>query len=219
MELEINTKSLAIIIPFTISVVCGAFYLGFTINSARIEHFKDIIEEYKKSSQLDAPGLLSSLRQSATALTLSASEKRALDEAKIRVDEYAGRIGVCEAKLETAENSLTKMKENFAKGEAQCSASIDKLEKEIESYVKESTEIKTHEGAAVELIPNRIMLGISSIYSGYAMININSESMRINIGEGKEILSDNRKCILWLTELDVKNYQATFKLNCPYKIN
>lgn len=219
MELELNAKSLAIIIPLAISVIGGAFYLGFTINSARIEHFKDIIEEYKKSSQLDAPGLLSSLRQSATALTLSTSEKRAFDEAKVRVDEYASRIGVCEAKLNTAENSLRNMKERFAKGEAQCSASIDNLKKEIESYVKESVEIKIHKGTAVELIPNRIMLGVSSIFSDSAMININSESMMINIGEGKDIISENRKCILWLTELDINNGQGVFKLNCPFKAN
>ena len=219
MELEINAKSLTIIIPVVISVLGGAFYLGLTINSARIEHFKDIIEEYKKSSQLDAPGLLSSLRQSATALTLSASEKRAFDEAKVRVDEYASRIGVCEAKLKATENTLTNMKENLAKGEAQCSVSIDKLKKEIESYVKESVEIKIQKGTAVELIPNRIMLGVGSIFSDYAMININSESMMINIGESKDILSDNRRCTLWLTELDVRNSQGTFKLNCPFNAN
>ncbi|EMH2329684.1 hypothetical protein RRR72_001365 [Citrobacter freundii] len=217
MEFELNAKSLAIIIPCAISVVGGAFYLGFAINSARIEHFKETIEEYKQSSQLDAPGLLSSLRQSATALILSASEKRAFDEAKIRVDEYASRIGVCEAKLNATESSLTNIKGNFARKEAQYLSSIDKLKKEIESYVKESVEIKINKGTAIELIPNRIMLGVSSINSNYAMININSESMMINIGEGKDILSDNRRCILWLTELDMRNNQGTFKLNCSFK--
>ncbi|MCU6668889.1 hypothetical protein M8013_09015 [Enterobacteriaceae bacterium H4N4] len=214
MEFEINTKSLAIIIPVAISIIGGSFYLGFTINSARVEHFKDTIEEYKKSNQLDAPGLLSSLRQSATALTLSATERRALDEAKVRVDQYASRIGVCEAKLSSTENSLTNTKENLAKGEAQCSASIVKLKEQIESYVKESAEIKTRRGGSVELIPNKARLGLSAVFTNSATININSESMNINIGEGKDILIDNIKCKLWLTELDVRNDQATFKFNC-----
>lgn len=215
MQFEINTKSLAIIIPLAISVIGGAFYLGFAINSSRIEHFKDIIEEYKESSQLDAPGLLSSLRQSSMALTLSASEKRAFDEAKERVDEYAGRIGVCDAKLISAEDTLRKMKENFAKKEVQYTASIDDLKKEIKSYVKESTNITVRRGHAVELIPNKTMLGLSSIFSDSAMININSDSMMINVGEGKSITSESRKCILWLKEVDVSNGQGFFKLNCP----
>lgn len=215
MELGINAKTLAIIIPLSISVVAGAFYLGFAINSARVEHFKDVIEEYKQSKQLDAPGLLSALRQSATALTLSATERHAFDEAKVRVDEYASRIGVCKAQLNATEHSLTNLRENTAKDRAQCSASIDRLQKEINTYIKESVEIKVHTGTAVELIPNRVMLGIDSIRSNYAYININSDSTIINIGEGKDILSDDKKCTLWLTALDEKDGQGTFKLNCP----
>ena len=215
MGLELNAKSLAIIIPLAISAIGAAFYVGLAINSSRIEHFKDIIEEYEKSSQLDTPGLLSSLRQSTTALTLSVSEKNAFDEAKKRVDEYAGRIGVCDAKLISTEDSLRKMKEDFAKEEIQYAASIDGLKQEIQSYIKKTTDIKIRRGHAVELIPNKTMLGLSSIFSDSAMININSESMMINVGEGKSITSENRRCVLWLTEADVSNGQGVFKLNCP----
>jgi hypothetical protein len=217
MELKLNNTSISIIFSVVISVVGGVFYLGFSINSARVEHLKEIVDEYKNSNQLDAPGLLSSLRQSANALTLSASERHALDDAKARVDEYASRIGSCEAKLKVVEGKVTQMTEKNAKDQAQYSAALRNLKVELESYIAESSEIKVRGGVAVELIPNKVMLGVGSVYSSYAVININSETTPINIGESKKIFSDTRECVLWLTGLDVKNNEGTFKLNCPIR--
>ena len=124
MEIRVNGTSLSIIAPILISAIGGAFFLGLSINSARVEHLKEIVEEYKLSSQLDAPGLISSIRQSANALTLSATERQALGDAQARVNEYIQRIGVCEGKIGGYESEIIKIQENLSRSQSQCSETV-----------------------------------------------------------------------------------------------
>ncbi|WP_407434764.1 hypothetical protein [Lelliottia sp.] len=215
MEIKISGTTLIVLVPIALTIIGGAYALGHAINSAQVEHQKEIIEEYKNSSQLDAPNLISALRQSANALTLSATERRVFDDAKTRVDEYAGRIGACDVKLKEAEKKITEMTEHFTKEQAQCSAKIKNLKVELESYVPETKEIKLKLGIAAELIPGKVMLGINSVYNNRAVIYVNSDTIFLNIGESTRIKSDKRECNLWLTGVDEKEGEGIFKLNCP----
>lgn len=215
MEIKISGTALGVLVPVVVTIIGGAFALGHSINSAQVEHQKEIIEEYKNSSQLDAPNLISALRQSANALKLSATERHALDEAKTRVDEYARRIGVCEVKLKESEQKITKMTESSTKEQTQCAAQIQNLKSELESYVPETKDIKLKLGIAAELIRGKVMLGINAIYNSRAFINVNSDTIFLNVGESTKIKSDKRDCDLWLTGVDEKAGEGIFKLNCP----
>lgn len=215
MEFRVSGTSLSIIAPIIVSIIGGTFYLGLSINSARVEHLKEIVDEYKRSNQLDAPGLISSIRQSANALTLSATERQALAETQVRVDEYAQRIGVCEGKLSGYKSEIVKIKESLSRNQSQCSETVRALKTELNSYISESSEIKATKGTAAEVIPNKVMLGIQSIYENRAVININKETVFISVGESKEIINSGRVCDLWLQSVDTKDDVATFKLNCP----
>ncbi|ELN9421166.1 MULTISPECIES: hypothetical protein [Enterobacter] len=215
MEIKISGTGLSILIPVVISFIGGAYAVGQSINSAQVEHQKEIIEEYKNSSQLDAPNLISALRQSANALKLSATERHALDDAKTRVDEYARRIGVCEVKLKESEQKITQMTESSTKEQTQCAAQIQNLKSELESYVPETKDIKLKLGIAAELIRGKVMLGIGAIYNSRAVINVNSDTIFLNVGESTKIKSDRRDCDLWLTGVDEKAGEVIFKLNCP----
>lgn len=215
MEIKISGTALGVLVPVVVTIIGGAFALGHSINSAQVEHQKEIIEEYKNSSQLDAPNLISALRQSANALKLSATERHALDEAKTRVDEYARRIGVCEVKLKESEQKITKMTESSTKEQTQCAAQIQNLKSELESYVPETKDIKLKLGIAAELIRGKVMLGINAIYNSRAFINVNSDTIFLNVGESTKIKSDRRDCDLWLTGVDEKAGEGIFKLNCP----
>lgn len=215
MEIKISGKGLSILIPVVISLIGGAYAVGQSINSAQVEHQKEIIEEYKNSSQLDAPNLISALRQSANAIKLSATERHALDDAKTRVDEYAKRIGVCDVKLKESEQKITQMTESSTKEQTQCAAQIQNLKSELESYVPETKDIKLKLGIAAELIRGKVMLGIGAIYNNRAVINVNSDTIFLNVGESTKIKSDRRDCDLWLTGVDERAGEGIFKLNCP----
>ncbi|HHQ4778801.1 TPA: hypothetical protein ACSP0C_002540 [Aeromonas veronii] len=215
MEVKISGTVLSVIAPITASVIGGAFYLGLSINSARVEHLKEIVDEYKLSSQLDAPGLITSIRQSANALTLSATERKSLDDANVRVDEYARRIGTCEGKLNNYESEIINIKENLSRSQSQCAETVRTLKSELNSYISDASVITATKGIATELIPNKFMLGIQSIYDSRAVININKETIFINVGESTEITTSERKCELWLQSVNAHEDVATFKLNCP----
>ena len=45
MEIKLDGKGLGIAIPILLTIIGGAFFLGLSINSARIEHLKDIVKE------------------------------------------------------------------------------------------------------------------------------------------------------------------------------
>lgn len=215
MEVKLSGTAMSIISPIIVSVIGGSFYLGLSINSARVEHLKETVDEYKLSSQLDAPGLIISIRQSANALTLSATERKALDEAHVRVDQYAQRIGVCEGKLNGYESDISQLKENLSRSQSQCSETVRTLKTELNSYLSDSSLIKAKKGIASDLIPNKFMLGIQSIYDNRAVININEETIFINVGESTRITTKERSCDLWLQSVDAGQYTAIFKLNCP----
>jgi hypothetical protein len=215
MEIKITGTALSIIAPIVVSVIGGAFYLGLSINSARIEHLKEIVDEYKLSSQLDAPGLITSIKQSANALTLSATERKSLDEAHVRVDEYAQRIGVCEGKLNGYESEIVQIKESLSRSQSQCSETVRTLKSELNSYLSDTSLINAKKGIATELIPNKFMLGIQSIHESRAVVNINKETIFINVGESTKITTGDRNCDLWLQSVDTTEDAATFKLNCP----
>ncbi|WP_265467825.1 hypothetical protein [Aeromonas salmonicida] len=215
MEVKISGTVLSIIAPITASVIGGVFYLGLSINSARVEHLKEIVDEYKLSSQLDAPGLITSIRQSANALTLSATERKSLYDAHVRVDEYAQRIGMCEGKLNGYESEIIQIKENLSRSQSQCSETVRALKSELNSYLSDSSVITATKGIATELIPNKFMLGIQSIYDSRAVININKETIFINVGESTKITTSERRCDLWLQSVNTSEGVTTFKLNCP----
>lgn len=215
MEIKISGTALGVLVPVVVAIIGGVFALGRSINSAQVEHQKEIIEEYKNSSQLDVPNLISALRQSANELKLSATERHVLDDAKTRVNEYAKRIGACDVKLKEAEQKITQMTEGFTKEQTQCAAQIGNLKSELESYVPETKDIKLKRGIAAELIRGKIMLGIGSIYNNRAVIYVNSNTIYLNVGESTKIKSDRGDCDLWLTGVDEKADEGVFKLNCP----
>lgn len=215
MEIKISGTALGVLVPVVVTIIGGAFALGRSINSAQVEHQKEIIEEYKNSSQLDAPNLISALRQSANALKLSATERHVLDDAKARVNEYARRIGACDVKLKESEQKITQMTEGFTKEQTQCVAQIGNLKSELESYVPETKDIKLKLGIAAELIRGKVMLGVGAIYNNRAVIYVNSNTIYLNVGESTKIKSDRRDCDLWLTGVDEKAGEGIFKLNCP----
>ena len=75
-----------------IATLIGAGYkFGLDVNTANLKRQEGIVEEYKRSTQLDAPGLVSSLNQSAEALILAAHERKALTNAESRSQQYAAK--------------------------------------------------------------------------------------------------------------------------------
>lgn len=215
VELKPNRANLTVLIPITLSLMGGLFYLGMHINSARVDHLKEIIREYERSSQLDAPELVRSINQSAKALQLSSSERRAFDEAKNRVDEYAARIGRCEADLNKSKSSELELREKLAKTQTQCSETVRSLQAELASFIANETEIVAKIGTAAEVIHNHLMIGVQAIYDDRAVINLNSSTMFIRVGESTEIAIKERNCSLWLSKVDRSKNEATFRLICP----
>lgn len=215
IEIKLNGTALSIAVPVLVSIVAGAFFVGLHINSARVDHFKELVREYERSSQLDAPGLVRSIDQSAKALQLSSSERQAFDAAKDRVDEYAVRIGSCEATLENAVSTELELRESLAKSQMQCSDAVRSLREELASYVAEESEIVAKVGTAAEVIRNNVMLGVQSIYATRAVINLNSSTVFINVGESTGVRTEGRQCNLWLSKVDTSKHEATFRLVCP----
>ncbi|MBN7821292.1 hypothetical protein [Bowmanella yangjiangensis] len=214
MELKLDGKGLGITIPILLTIIGGAFYLGLSINSARVDHLKDIVKEYERSTQLDAPNLVSSINQSAKALKLSSSERKAFDVARERVDEYASRVGTCEAKLENSNSKVIELTEGLANSKSICESNIQILKNELNSFLAESSILTAKGATAVELIPNQVMLGVQSLYDGRAVVSINGETVFIDLGGKYRISSSNNNCNMWLTRIDRVEKEADFKLAC-----
>jgi hypothetical protein len=214
MELKLDGKGLGIAIPILLTIIGGAFYLGLSINSARIEHLKDIVKEYERSTQLDAPNLVSSINQSAQALSLSSTERKAFDVARLRVDEYASRIGTCEGNLEKINEKSIELTENLANSKSLCEANIQTLKIELNSFLAESSTLTAKGATAVELIPNQVMLGVQTLYDNRALVSVNGETVFIDLGGKYKISSSNNNCNMWLTRIDRMSKEADFKLVC-----
>lgn len=214
MEIKVTGNGFGIIVPIFLTIVGGAFYLGFTIKSSQVEHLQSLVSEYQRSGNLDAPGLVSSLNQSAKALSLSASERKSYETTKERVEEYAERIGVCEANRKESDDKVVKITEELATYKQQCNIQVAKLKEELNAFLPESKTITVHKGGAVDLIPNKVMLGITSIYENRAVFSINGTDVFLHLGENYSVRSVHSTCEVWLTKIAPSRDQLDVKVVC-----
>lgn len=194
--------SLGWVFSMAVPIGGGCYMLGLNTSSERVEHLKATVAEYEKSGQFNAPDLIKSLRQSADAINLSASERTDFDKTKIRVKEYQSHIDQCESKLKDTTNSFI-----------QCSASIDKFKTELKSYTAEGKEWILSRGDSVDLIQNKLVLGLAYVGIDNVDVVIDSKRSKMEIGSKKEIKTDLAECSLWLTNIN-KDDKVTFKFNC-----
>lgn len=214
MEIKFNGKDIGIAIPIILTILGGAYGLGLKVNSSRLEHQKEIVKEYERSSQLDAPGLVSSLNQSAKALTLASHERKAYDTARLRVDEYVEKLEVYKVNLAEREQKITQLTQKIAMVESQYQNQVNDLKSELESYLATSEELMAKKGVALELIPNHVMLGVQSVYDSRAVLNINGDSKFLAVGESYKIKSNVISCDLWLTEVSELEGEVKLKQVC-----
>lgn len=216
MEVVITGKQiatyLAIGVPVLVALFAGAYKVGLDLNAANLKHKEDLVKEYERSSQLDAPGLVSSLNQSAEALVLASHERKAFDTARNRVDEYAEKLGSYEASLAESREKITQLTEKLAQNEAQYDIKIKKLKSELESYLASSSTLTAEKGTATELIPNHTMLGVQSVYGDRAVLNFEGRDIYIDVGESYSIETDTTACVFWLTKVFPKEERVEIKL-------
>ena len=216
MEVVITGKQiatyLAIGVPVLIAIFAGAYKVGLDVNVANLKHKEDLVKEYERSSQLDAPGLVSSLNQSAEALVLTKHERKAFDTARNRVDEYAEKLGNYEASLAESREKITHLTERLAQNEAQHEIKIKKLKSELESYLASSSTLIVEKGTATELIPNHKMLGIQSVYDDRAVLNFEGRDIFLDVGASYSIETNTTACIFWLTKVFPKDERVEIKL-------
>ncbi|MGC9402236.1 hypothetical protein ACP43V_07280 [Vibrio genomosp. F10 str. 9ZC157] len=218
MEVVITGKQIAtyltIGIPLLVAIFAGVYKVGLDVNAANLKHKEDLVKEYERSSQLDAPGLVSSLNQSAEALVLSSHERKAFDVARNRVDEYAAKLGGYEADLAERGEKITQLTERLAQSEAQYEIKIKKLKSELESYLMPSSTLTAEKGTATELIPNHAMLGVQSVYGERAVFKFDGSDIYLDVGQSYSIKADEISCVLWLTKVFPKDDKVELKLVC-----
>ncbi|MEZ8233336.1 hypothetical protein AB6C62_07570 [Vibrio splendidus] len=218
MEIRLTGKdigvSIGVAIPILFSIIAGSYAVGLYMNSSRLEHQKDIVKEYERSTQLNAPGLVSSLNQSAQALTLSAHERKAFDVARNRVEDYAARIGIFDVQQSELNEKVIELTKSLSSNKEQYDSHVSALKQELESFLATSSIIVVKKGEAVELIPNHVMLGISSVYSDRAVFNINGDSVFLDLGESYNVKSSSSSCDVWLTKVISSPEEVVLKLVC-----
>ena len=218
MEIVITGKQLAtylaVGVPALVAIFAGAYKLGLDVNSANLKHKEDIIKEYQRSSQLDAPNLVSSLSQSAEALTLASHERKSFDLARKRVDQYAEKIGAYENDLSEKNDEITRLNQLVGTKDAQYQNQVNKLKAELEQYLASASELTVKRGIATQLVPNEVMLGVKSVYPSRAVFNVQGRDVYLSVGDSHRVEAKSVTCEFWLMRVSSSDDEAEIKLVC-----
>lgn len=129
------------------------------------------------------------------------------------MDEYAKKLGVSEANLAECEEKITQLTQTLAKRDTQYDNQLSRLKSELESYLAASSILRAKKGVVTEIIPNHVMLGVQSVYSNRAVLNIDGRDVYLDVGESHPIKTDATSCNLWLIKL-LDNDEVEIQLVC-----
>lgn len=212
MEVKLSGTALSIIVPAIISAIGGSYYLGSQTSSERVTHYKELIDEYKSSSELNAPEFLKSLNRVAKSIELSEKEKNEFAGLQIQMAEKSSQLVQCHNEVESISSTSRDNLSQCNLRNEKLQINVDELSNELAILNVKSSSFSLKSGEAQELIPNTLSVGVQDIYSNRAYVTFDNDTKNLYVGQLAVKRLDNKKCSLFLES--TTSQVAKFKFSC-----
>lgn len=187
--------------PLIVTAAAGFIYLTLNINKAHIEALESEIKTYEKSNTWKLPETLKQLNKVSDKLLNQIDTQDNISRIKIENLELSTK----QKDLEAALSSATLERDQLQK-------KVDSLSSELRASLLKSFTFQISEGESMELVKNRVTLGLSTVYSSSVSSNVNNDNLSLDIGGNTKISYMNHSCTLTLTK--VVRPSATFTFTC-----
>jgi regulator of replication initiation timing len=173
-------------------------YLAWTAQSARITLLEERNEDLKESTDWKLPATIQSLNEVSERVRLETDEREKLESLA--------------TENETLRSDNDKLKDSVATLEER----VGSLEAELKKSVASTDTFELSEGQSADLIENRVTMGVATIYSNYAQVNLNNEQQSLDVGNSTTFPYAEQECTITLKEIiyDSSPKKAVFSFGC-----
>ncbi len=198
-SIEVNTKNVLWAIGAFAAIVATTAGAVWAIRIDRLEQLKHENEIIKESKDWKLPETLNSLNELSKKVTLQIEEREKL-------------------------NALTSERESLIKSNNELQAEISKLKDanaQLDVALKQSIlatqYFEVARGESADLIKNAVAVGVETVYSDSAEININNDHHRLKITNTVEFPYANQTCVLQLRGIKSAVDKCAFSFGCKSK--
>lgn len=202
ITVELTWKKIGVISSSAI-VASAAIIAGtWEIRKDYIDSLKTEIAAFKETEHWKVPETIQQLGAISEKLNNQMTFKDEYERLKGEQKTYAA------TKAQLTNDLSSSKKENLVLKEK-----IESLSKELKSLSTTPREMTLTGGESIELVKNKIVLGIDDVYSGFVSIRINNEDTRnLYVGNNRQFDVRHETCTLTVTKISKPN--VTFSFRC-----
>jgi|GEM_PF-3229244 len=201
ITIPVTWKSVGTAITALIGIIGTTSYVVWEVRKDVVDDLKRQIATYEQSKTWKLPDTLTQLNGVSNKL-----------QRQLATQEQAQALKLDNARLvkqsEVAAEQLTKLDSELKSQTAR----LRELEAELQRSLATFEQATLKEGESVDVVKNRLVLGVSSIYFSWVSGSLNNEGFRLDVGRSKSMNISGRQCSLVLSR--IKSKSATFKFNC-----
>ncbi|MEQ6970863.1 hypothetical protein [Pectobacterium polaris] len=187
---------------------------GKEISSERLAYLEKLNADYEKSLQFDGPGLINSLRESADAFRISASERKSLGITNTELTNARIELEKYKSDLKKTKEELYNLNENFEETKKKYADSMNELQAELASYKRDKKLITLKTNNSQELLGEGLILGLQSVTPVFVIVRYKNYSETMYVGQSVKINEGDQSCLLSLIKFDYKTEEASFQFSC-----